>query len=160
MKKNNKGFTLIELLVVVAIIGILAAVGVTAYSGYTKSAKESATKTNHATIVKYVAAELKKCDLGASDIMKKGSDKLSCDDSKTAGKIGLHLGKVLSDFKNPQKTSDAATAVIATLADCSLTNLGTTQIEDATAKIVKFRTCITFVSSTVKTQLDSTIDID
>ena len=61
--KNNKGFTLIELLVVVAIIGILAAVGVVAYNGYTSSAKINASKSNQASVTKYIAAEIQKCNL-------------------------------------------------------------------------------------------------
>ena len=61
---KNKGFTLIELLVVVAIIGILAAVGVVAYSGYTDAAKVSATKSNHKTITNMVAAKSALCSVG------------------------------------------------------------------------------------------------
>jgi len=60
MKRD--GFTLIELLVVVAIIGILAAVGTVAYTGYTKSAKKSASKTVHSIVVRYLSSELVKCN--------------------------------------------------------------------------------------------------
>ena len=66
MKRN--GFTLIELLVVVAIIGILAAVGVVAYSGYTEAAKTRAIKAQHAMIKEYITAEILKCELSHSKI--------------------------------------------------------------------------------------------
>jgi len=96
---KTKAFTLIELLVVVAIVGILAAVGVVAYNGYTKSAKVNSVKTIHQQTVKYISAEVMKCNIGASTIM--GS--LSCTGlttEKITAHIGDFTGKVL-DFKNP-----------------------------------------------------------
>ena len=103
--KNNKGFTLIELLVVVAIIGILAAVGTVAYTGYTANAKKSAAKSNHASVVKYIAAELQKCNMDETASM---DSNLTCADRDTATTVQGAAVLALSDFKNPFDTASAA----------------------------------------------------
>ena len=74
MRKNIKAFTLIEMLVVVAIIGILAAVGVVAYNGYTAAAKKNAVKTIHNNVMKFIAAETKKCSLDSDSTILKNAD--------------------------------------------------------------------------------------
>ena len=106
--KNNKGFTLIELLVVVAIIGILAAVGTVAYQGYIAGANKSATKSNHASAVKYIAAELAKCSIGESEVMKASDDTtLTCSDRDASGggNVSAQAVVAMGDFKNAYDTS-------------------------------------------------------
>ena len=137
MKKNNKGFTLIELLVVVAIIGILAAVGVVAYSGYTAGAKKSAVKSNQAAVVKYVAAELKKCEIGETNVM---GNNLKCSDRKTSGKVKDGTNSALgTEFKNPYSTSNSA-IVTTTLSACNTTTEGQTSV-NSTATTVTIKSC-------------------
>ena len=98
---KQKGFTLIELLVVVAIIGILAAVGVVAYSGYTSAAKKNAVKANHKNVVKYIMNETMKCTTGQDFAM---DDNLDCSKQSTQtwkDNVAKAVEIALKDFKNP-----------------------------------------------------------
>ena len=92
---DNNAFTLIELLVVVAIIGILAAVGVVAYSGYTSGAKKASAESNHKTVVKSIQANLMKCEMGEELILKYTF-------SMTTGKT-TYTSNVCGDISNASK---------------------------------------------------------
>ena len=135
MKKNNKGFTLIELLVVVAIIGILAAVGTVAYNGYTAGAKKASAKSNHATVVKYIAAEDQKCNIGETKAM---STKLDCS-GRTGTTVIAAAELALADFKNPYDPDSAAVrddpVTFATKADMGFVNM------EATGNVLTITTC-------------------
>ena len=87
MRRYSLAFTLIELLVVVAIIGIISAIGVVAYSGYKASAEQKKAELTLNSI--YLAEEEYKSNNG------------SYFESSSATQISTELfdGKNEDDFK-------------------------------------------------------------
>ncbi len=78
LKHNQKGFTLIELLIVAAIIGILAAIAIPAYSTYTKKAKFSE-----------VVNSVNGVKLAIDVCYAEGNAQATCDNDAAAGNDGV-----------------------------------------------------------------------
>ena len=154
MRHKNKGFTLIELLVVVAIIGILAAVGVVAYNGYTGNAKVASTKSNQATVVKYIAAETKKCDLGE---LKAMSDHLTCS-GKTAASVITAAEKALTEFKNAYVP--AAKAVTSSGNNTSDSDIGYIRLNATNTTTVNVKSCNKTACSTSDNRQENSVSIE
>ena len=109
----------------------------------------SGSKSNHATVVKYVAAELQKCNIGDSTAMKDktGTDKLTCSERKTAGKVSEAAAAALSEFKNAYGTVGGSAlgifdaAAFAAKANCTSSTEGRTNVKSTTTQVT-VSTCI------------------
>ena len=99
--------------------------------------RKSASKSNQAAVLKYVAAEIKKCEInGVSTAALMGHATHTCADRTDDTKVVEAIVAGTSDFKNPYAPSSAGVAA-STTATSGQTNVS------ASSKVITISTCFT-----------------
>ena len=142
------------MLVVVAIIGILAAVGVVAYNGYTASAKTASTKTIHSQVVKYLSAELQKCNMGELTSM---DGQLDCSKKSEATTVQTAAVTALASFKNPYST--ASNAVRSSASNTNDADAGFVSLS-ASGATITIKSCHKDACSTTANRQESKVSVE
>ena len=104
---------------------MLSAVGITAYTGYTASAKEQAARTQFAQTVSLINAEMAKCALGSGNFAwPAGATKDTCADgvdANTDANIASYLAASNGlGYKNPYAQDEVAATFVAAADDADV----------------------------------------
>ena len=128
MPNKAQGFTLIELMIVVAIIGVLAAVALPAYSDYTKRAK-----------VSEVILAASACRTTISEVYQSGGS-----NDVAAGEWGCEASAGGATTKYVESVATDVDGVITVTAQ----NFGDTEIDGNTIVLTPYENATTAASST------------
>ena len=125
-----------------------------------RSQSKQAAKSNQSAVVKYIAAEIQKCNLGTDSgkAMKdpQGTERLTC--SGKTGTTVMNAAKLaLIDFKNPYDSSKAA--VTSTVNVANNNGVGYTKLS-VSGNNITIETCFTTNCATATNRIKNQVTVE